>query len=100
MSADSVLVASLVEFYSAEEIRGFWQTVFQARMARVTKVVAITSHSADGATASGMVLNSPQEMDSFIAACRQAIANLGDDGTTLPESLGSSVDFSGHPVGA
>lgn len=98
MSADSSLVASLVEFYQVEEIRIMWQQVFQARMSRVTSAVTVNASSFEGGSSSGIVLSTPQEMDNFIGACRAALRAKGGDSSTLPEQLGSSVNFGFRPV--
>jgi hypothetical protein len=98
VSAASPIVASLVEFYSIEEIRVFWQQVFNARMARSTSPVTITNSSFEGGSAGGIVLNTPQEMDAFITACRAAIRLKHGDNSTPSEELGRVVDFSHRAV--
>lgn len=73
------IVAGLVQFYTAVEIRSQWQQVHESLSQRATETVTITSKTVDGRTTSAAVLSTPQEKHDYIAACRDALAQLAGE---------------------
>ncbi len=94
------LVASLVEFYTPEQIRGFWKQTADARMARVAVNIHINSTTFEGQTGAGMTLSTLAEQDDFIQACRAALAEKEGTPLVSSRSLGVGVDFSQSCVSA
>jgi hypothetical protein len=69
-------VASLIEFRTRSEIRVIWQQIDASLQARATETVTINSKTVDGRTTSAIVLSTPEEKHAYIAACRDAIAQI------------------------
>lgn len=93
LSAD---ITSLMEFYSVDQIRGFWKQAFEAKASRATQVVIVTNTGFEGQTSSGINLASPEEIAAFITACQAAIKKIQGDTSTSPENLGTPVSFAGR----
>jgi len=89
-------VAGLVEFYTRAEIRSQWLQVQQSLHERARETVTITSKTVDGRTTSAVGLSTLEEKHAFIAACRDAIAQI--DGKAPETSQRTVDDHSGGPV--
>ena len=100
MDIQAALIASLVEFYSVEQIREFWRLAAYALMTRATEVVTITGTTFGSQSSTGLALGTPEEKANFIAACRAAIDRIQGTTTVDPSTLGTGVDFSRHIVQA
>ncbi len=103
MAADTIITASLVEFYTLEQVREMWQQALAALASRSTEVVHINSVSqGDGNSSSGFNLSSALEIRAFIESCQAAARQLDPEaeGGADPSGLGHSVDFRQHPVGS
>ena len=100
MDIGAANIASLVEFYTVEEIRAAWKQAFESSSSRVATVIHISSRSREGSASAGISLATPAEYAAFIAACQQAIQILGGSTAVSPETLGTQVNFSLSPVGA
>ena len=89
-------VAGLIEFCSATEIRQRWQQIDASLAARATEKLTINSKTVDGRTTSAIELSTPAEKHAYIAACRDALAQLAGK----PSSSGRATqnDFSDGPV--
>jgi hypothetical protein len=94
MAANPTIVASLVEFYSAEEIRAAWEKAFNALASRSKEVIHINSSTSVGRSTAGIALSTPQEMNDFIDSCRAALLQKQNNPSTPASELGSSTDFS------
>lgn len=90
------IVAGLVEFYTRNEIRAQWQQVHLSLQQRARETVTINSKTVDGRTTSSISLSTPEEKHAYIAACRDAIAQL--DGLAIATGQKALVDFSEGPV--
>jgi hypothetical protein len=96
---DPILVTSLIEFLSAEEIRAAWKKVLQAHLSVSTNTVIITASQQDGEAASGIEVR-PEQRENFMMACREALTRLGDPGNPAASSGGGQphVRFDLAPV--
>lgn len=92
---NATTVAYLKKFYTKSQIEAFWKQVGDVLMSRSTEKVTITSDSLEGASSSGIVLNTPVEMQSFMASCEEAIRLIDaeDDSPQNPSELGTSAIF-------
>lgn len=94
MDTSSALISSLVEFYSAAQIRGFWKDAADALMSRSTVLIHINSTGFAGSSSGGMALSTPEEIGSFIGACKAALNQIEGTTTVDPTTLGTGVDYS------
>lgn len=94
MDTSSALIASLVEFYPASQIRAFWKEAAEALMSRSTVLIHINTTGFQGTSSGGLTLSTPQEIASFIGACKAAIAQIEGTTTVDPSTLGTGIDFS------
>lgn len=99
---NTTTVSYLKQFYERAEILAFWKVAGDALMSRTSEKVTITSDSLEGASSSAIVLNTPAEMQSFMASCEEAIRQIDADDIegADPNSFGTSVDFSNRAVAA
>lgn len=98
MDFGETYIQGLVEFYSVEQIRGFWKQALDAMMSRSTENIHISGTSFEGQSGTGVVLSSPAEQSAFCTACAIAIRRLGGDNSVPAASLGTGVDFSQRAV--
>jgi len=96
--ADQALIDSLVEFYDATEIRGFWKQALDALISRSATVIHISSMSEDGQASAGIALSTQAEIRGFIETCKAAIAQLEGDNLVDPDTLGRGTDWSRRRV--
>lgn len=96
MDTHDNIVSGLVEFYTRAEILSQWQTVHASLLQRASETVTITTKSADGRTTSGVTLSGTAEKHAYIAACRDAIAQI--DGEVSTADRRTLEDFRGGPV--
>lgn len=96
MDTHDNIVSGLIEFYTRPEIVAQWQQVHQSLLQRSSETVTITSKSADGRVTSGVTLSTPDEKHAYIAACRDAIAQI--DGEAIATGRKALTDFSEGPV--
>jgi hypothetical protein len=96
----ALLTDSLCEHYDLTEIRTLWKAILDAALGRVQLPVQINARSRDGSSSSGILVSSMQEAETYMAACRAAVARLDADATRAvnPDALGTSVDLSQRPV--
>lgn len=76
MDTHDNIVAGLVEFYTRQEIQAQWREVHASLLQRASETVTITTKSTDGRVTSGVTLSTPEEKHAYIAACRDAIAQI------------------------
>lgn len=66
----------LAEFYTVQEIRGFWKQVLEASLERTSvNVIINASAKPDGRSSQGISLATLAEQESFMADCQMAIAS-------------------------
>lgn len=99
MQGDPIIVASLVELHTANEVRAFWAQALAAYTSRSTVVIHINSLSQDGQSSAGISLSTPEETQSFIASCMAAVAELeGSTATTPANQIAPGTDYSNRRV--
>jgi hypothetical protein len=96
VNAHENIVAGLIEFYSESEIRSQWQQVHASLLQRANETVTITSKTVDGRTTSGVIGATPAEKNAYIAACRDALAQIAE--TAPPSGRTTLTDYSDSPV--
>lgn len=96
--AASIITDSLVEFYSAPEIRSIWKQAFDAYTSRSTSATTITATSFEGQSSTFAVINSAQEAQGLMEACREALRRKGCGEPIPAQELGVAVDFSYRPI--
>lgn len=105
MAYDHIIVDSLREFHTEEEIRGFWAEALDALLERRTGNVVINNQARDGQSDSGVVLKNEKEIRDFIETCKEAIRRIqaeeaGDDEIDEidPGSMGRGTDRSQRTI--
>lgn len=96
MDTHDNIVSGLVEFYTRTEIRAQWQQVHESLSQRASETVTINSKTVDGRTTSAITLAGAEEKHAYIAACRDAIAQI--DGKPAATERRTIDDHSGGPV--
>ena len=79
-----ILVESLLEFYSTEEIRTAWETTFAAHVAQIETDVVITSQNTVAGGASGQIVITPDRRLAFMKSCQMALAQTEDSNAPAP----------------
>lgn len=95
-----IIIDSLAEFYTSEEIRAIWKQILDATTSRAQLPIHINSRSRDGASSAGIVLSSIAECTAFMAACKAAIARLEGTTSVNADTLGTTVNFAYSTVQA
>jgi hypothetical protein len=96
VDAHDNIVAGLVEFYTPSEISAQWQQVHTSLLQRASETVTINSKTIDGRTTSAISLTGAEEKHAYIAACRDALAQIA--GTAPTSGRPTLTDFSEGPV--
>jgi hypothetical protein len=79
-----ILVESLLEFYTTQEIRTAWETTFAAHVAQLESDVVITSQSSVAGSAAGQIVVTPGMRLAFMNACKLALAQTEDSNAPSP----------------
>lgn len=96
MDAHDNIVAGLVEFYTAPEIRRQWEQVHASLGQRARETVTVVGKTVDGRTTTAASLSTPEEKHAYIAACRDALARI--EGRPATTGAPTQNDFSGAAV--
>lgn len=71
----SARAQGLAEFYTVEQIRGFWKAVLDATLEKNTDNIVINaSAKPDGRSSQGISLSTQKEQEEFMEDCKAAIA--------------------------
>ncbi len=93
-----IIIRSLVEFYSASEIRSIWKQALDAYNGRSTAATTITATSFEAQSTSFAVINTPAEALALMTACEAALRQLTGQTTVPADQVGVGVDFSKRHV--
>ena len=98
MDLGPALISYLVEFYPANQIRGFWKQAGDALMSKSTCLIHTTQTGYEGQTSQGIMLTTAAEQTAFMDACQTAINKLEGATSIDPSRLATGIDFSRRPV--
>ena len=98
MDLGPTFISYLVEFYPANQIRGFWKQAGDALISKSTCLIHTTQTGYEGQTSQGITLATSEEQQAFMNACQAAIHQL--EGTTSidPNRLATGIKFNFRPV--